>query len=941
LEGGNVSRWFNAHCHSEFSVLDGMAKVPLIVQKVAEMGQPAASLLDHGTMAGAVQLYQSARKYGVIPFIGVEAYLLDPQSTIELGDKGSDKIERFHLGLHALNLNGYQGLMRAVNKSHTRPRFSRFPRMTLDDLTDLSEECGDDIALLTGCYFGYVQQSLVNDGPKKAANITRMYASLFPNTFVEIQHHNICHDDNPSRPNPMEDDEIVAHMIDIADELGLPVIATQDSHYLDQNDKIAHELMKRMSYGGTDPEFPGDSFHVASDEWVAEHYSEDVWDRVEEGCDALLDLNELTIPALDTFKVHVPSLTKNPLAEIKRICMEFLADYPPYKRSPAKFEDRLLTEFTVIAKLDIAGYFMLVRNYVEWCAGKGICIEARGSANASLACFCLGITQVDPLEWGLDDNAFSRFLSLDRIKPPDIDMDVEDVARDRLIGYLLRTFDSMQIGTFSKLGEREDGKGSVLVSYQSYLARGIKEQYAEIRKAAKTTAEKKAIDARMKSEVSAMYARTGTVSGVRQHYPDDYPALKRLGNMGGVYKSYGVHAGGVLLSGDDQRIDDYVPRMLVASSDTSVSQFAMDDVENLGFLKLDILGQTSLTVMRKCQEMIGREDPTDFTWIPKNDAAACKILREGRRDNGVFHFEAPAKSRGGRELGIKSTMDAILGTALYMPGPKDSGQTELYITRRRDPELRAKVTYLHKAFEVALKDTHGAVVYQEQVVQIMRGLGMSIASINTLFKIVKDSGEGAVERNAKRLGEIRAEFDGLCKQAGLTKAQTETAWQSTAGFAAYGFNKAHSAGYGIRSYRTAYLKAHYPLEYMTALLQAWAGKDKETIYIREARRIRIRILPPDIQSGGATWVMDRKRNAILRPMVSIKGIGPGAAESLAVNAPYESLEDLIERTDSRAVTGGKNWAKDGTLNGVLAILRDAGALRSLGIEKGDGRVQSD
>ena len=929
-----MSRWWSAHTHSQFSALDGMSKVPLIVQKAAEMEQPAIAITDHGNMAGAVQLYKAARKHDILPFIGVEGYLLDPQSEVELGGKDSSKIDRFHIGLHALNLDGYRGLMRLVNKSHTRPRFNRFPRFTLDDLTQLSEECGDDISLMTGCYFGYVQQSLVRDGYEKAANITRMYASLFPHTFVEVQHHSICHDeaDSAAGHKILTDDDIVNAMTMIADEVGLPMIATQDSHHLDQNDKVAHELMKRMAYGGTDPEFPGDSFHVASDEWVAEHYDPKVWARVEEGCDALLDLNDIVIPALDTFKVHVPALVKNPLAALKRICVERLESYEPAQKRMGAYEERLLHEFSVVSALDMGGYMMLVRNYVEWCADKGICIEARGSANASLICFLSGITQVDPLVWGLDENAFSRFLSVDRIKPPDIDMDVEDVARDRLIAYLLRTFDSVQIGTWAKLGVRDDGKGSVLVSYQSYLGRQIKEEYDEKRKAA---TDKRSIEGQKKSALASMYARTQTMGGVKQHYPDDYPALKRLGNMGGVYKSYGVHAGGVLLSGDSQRIADYVPTMLVASSDTTVSQFDMDDVEHLGFLKLDILGQTSLTVMRKCQEMIGRDDPTDFSWIPKDDTEACKILREGRRDNGVFHFEAPTKSRGGKELGIRSTKDAILGTALYMPGPKDSGQTDLYIARRRDTALRAKVKYLHKAFEVALKDTHGAVVYQEQVIQIMRGLGMSIEKINVLYKILKDSGDGAVERNAKRLSEIRSEFDSLCKAGGLNESDTEKAWQTTAGFFAYAFNKAHSAGYGIRSYRTAYLKAHYPLEYMTALLQAWAGKDKEAIYIREARRLGIRILPPDVNSGSVTWSLDAKRKAIRRPLLSIKGIGLSAADALATHAPYESIEDLIERTDS-SVTGGILYKKEGKMNGVLAILRDAGALRSLGIEKGDG-----
>lgn len=896
-----TSSWFSAHSHSQFSVLDGMTPVPDMVAKAAAMGQPALGLTDHGGMAGMVQLYKACKAHDILPFMGVEAYLMDPQDDTDVSSKDGGKIKRYHLGLLAANLNGYRGLMRLVNTSYTRPRFNRFPRFTMDDLAELSEDAGDDIILMTGCFFGLAQQTLVNDGPTRAKNVVRMYASMFPHTFVEVQHHSICHDEEETIKQ-WDDDDIVTEMVGIADSLGLPLIATQDSHYLDQGDKVAHELMKRMAYGGTDPEFPGDSFHLASGEWVSEHYQQGVWDMVEQGAEHMLSLHGLTVPALDTYKAHVPALVKDPLRKIKSLCMDTLADYPLYQKTPAKYEERLLHELAVLKDLDMAGYVMLVRNYVEWCADKGICIEARGSANASLLCFLLGITQVDPLEWGLDEISFSRFLSRDRIKPPDIDMDIEDVARERLIGYLQRTFDTTRIGTWSRMGVREDGKGSVLVSYKSYLTRDIKD----------------------KAEKQRIFATVQTVDDVQGK---DSVALKRIGKMD-VYRSYGVHAGGILLSGSDQRIDEYVPRMLVASSNMEVSQFDMDDVEQLGYLKLDILGQTILTVMRRCQELIGLADPTDFTWMPKNDTEACKILREGRTDNGIFHFEGYTKAKGGKRMGIKTTMDAVLAQGLFMPGAMDTGQTELYLARRKltVAERKAKVKFIHPVFESALKDTHGAVVFQEQVIHIMRGFGMSVGSINTLFKIVKDSGAGAEARNAKRLGQIRAEFDTLTGKAGLTAAQSDKAWQSTAGFAAYGFNRAHATGYGIRAYRGAYLKAHHPLEYMTALLESWAGTDKETLYIRECRRMGIRILPPDIQAGSTTWVMDKKRNAIRRGLTSIKGVGQSAAEELATNAPFASVTDIIERT---TVTGGKSWAKDRTLNGVLKILDDQGLLANI------------
>ena len=890
------SNWWSAHTHSAFSALDGMTPVSQIVEKVAKAGQPALGLTEHGNMASSVQLYTSAMKHGIVPFPGVEAYILDPRANLE--DKNA---KRYHLGLLALNLNGYQQLIKAVTLSHTRPRFNRFPRMQLTDLAELSDVAGNDIALMTGCYFGLVQQALIIDGEAKAENIVKMYAKWFPNTFVEIQNHSICHDhDNEAQPK--DDNEIVEHLLRIADRTGLPVMATQDSHYLNQADKEAHALMKRMVYGGSEDEFPGDSFHIATSDWVAEHYDAKTWNRAEEGALHLLNLNTLKIPPLDKYKAQIPALVKKPQDEVEKLCLKALADMQVRNRN--QYEDRLVYELDIIRDLGMAGYFMLVFNYVQWCNEKRICIEARGSANGSLVCYLLGITQVDPIKWGL---LFDRFLSRDRQTPPDIDMDIEDVSRERLVGYLERNFDTVRIGTWSKLGMREDGKGSVLVSYKSYLTKKLTD----------------------KDERAKVYTGIQTIDDVKRYSMKDYKGLKLISEMGGVYRSYGVHAGGILISGSDQKIDSFVPKMLVASSDTQVSQFDMDDVEKLGFLKLDILGQTTLSVMRTCQELIGKDNPTDFTWIPEDDTEACKILREGRTDNGIFHFEGYTKAKGGKSMGIKSTKDAIIATGLFMPGAMNTGQTELYLDRRRNIELRGKVKYIHPAFEKALKDTYGTVIFQEQVINIMRGLGMSIDGVNVFFKIVKSSGAGAVEENNKRLDKMREEFNELCLAAGIHDKDVQKAWDSTAGFVSYGFNRAHATGYGLRSYRCAYLKAHYPLEFMAALLQSWAGTDKEALYVREARRIGIRILPPDVNISGASWTLDRKYKAIRRGLVSIKGVGVGAADSIASNAPYVSVSDLICKTDTRAVTGGKTYKKDKKLNGVLAKLESAGAFKSL------------
>lgn len=892
-----MADWFSTHTHSAYSKIDGMSSVKRMVAKVAAMGQPALSLTDHGTMAGAVQLYVECKKRDVLPFIGFEAYLLDPEATLD--DK---KAGRYHLGLQAVDYDGYKALVKAMNLSHTRPRFNRFPRLTLDDLVELGTEHGDHIILTTGCFFGYPQQMLVNEGEAEAEGVVKVYAQVFPNTFVEVQHHNINH-------GSFDDADIVDAMVGIADRLGLPILATQDSHYTDQSERASHNLMKRMVYGGAEDEFPGDSFHLASEEWVAEHYEPAVWDKALEGSRTMLALHDLALPALDSYRAHVPGLgLPNPQRSLEKRCMAAL---DTMGLTSEKYVDKLNYELSIIAELGMANYFLLVAGVVKWCRDQHICIEARGSANGSLVTYGLGITQVDPLKWKLP-YAFDRFLAVDRTQPPDIDIDVEDVRRGDILHYLAAKYETVQIGTHALLGLRDvDGQGSVIVTYKSMLARQAKERGEKFR-----------------------FGWLQDIDQVKSIDKDDWINLQRIHKMRSVRKSYGVHAGGVLIAGDDQKLDDYVPRMLVASSNTEVSQFDQHDVEQLGYLKLDILGQSSLAAMRVCQELIGRDDPTYFGWMPFDDPEACKLLREGRVDTGIFHVEAPAKSKGGREVGVKNTMDMVMVQALYMPGCMDIApgmtisQKDLYVQRRRNPSLRS-VTYPHPVFERALKETYGAVVFQDQIVAIVRGLGMSVTSVNKFLKMVKDSGKGSGERNLERMKEARADFDRACR---ANKLDPDDVWKQIASFVAYSFNRAHATGYGIRSYRTAYLKAHYPLEYMTALLQVWDGRDKSKIYAREARRIGIRILPPDVNVSGVTWMIDRNaaRPTIRKSLRSIPRLGAAAAQVLVDNAPYESVEDIIERTDSRAVTGGKNFDGDPqSLTGVLRALYEASALDSI------------
>jgi len=899
-----MSNFFHAHVHSEFSSLDAISDIDSLAAKAAKMKQPAMALTDHGNMSGTVQLYRAGQKYGLPVFPGMEGYLVD--DTVDV------KTPRFHIGLLAPTFDAYQSLARLSSLAMTREKFHRFPRFDFADLAATAEEKGgQELIVLTGCYFGLVQQTLVNQGAKHAQRVVEMYARWFPNTFVEIQNHSIIH------PDGATDQEICDELVRIAETVGLPVVATQDSHYCNSSEKAAHNMMKRMVYhkgkgdeDEVDVEFPGDSFHLATAEWVSEHHSHKNWKLSEEGMDVMLGLHDLSIPPLDKYAPQIPTASRTPLNDITELCYERLEEFDAannLKVSRELYEARLDHELDIIKAVNAAGYFTLWLPVIEFCKRKGFCVEARGSANGSLVCYLLGITSVDPLEYGL---LFERFMSKDRKKPPDIDLDVEDVARDEIVDFIITKYNASQIGTYQQLGAREeDDRGSVLVTYNMY--------------------------ARNKMGTDSfrrLYGHVGikTIKDVKRISHKDYVGLRALSKTK-VKRAHGVHPAGVLLNGVNVKIEDYIPTMLIASSGKVVTQFTGEDAEEFGLTKMDILGARTLATMRRCQELIGRPDPTDFSWIPNDDPEACKLLREGRTQTAIFQFEGYTMAKGGKELGIKTTLDAVFANALFRPACIESGVKDTFIQRRKQRSLMKTVEYPHPVFEAVLKDTNGVVLFQEQVLNIMRGLGQTYEAINTFFKIVKDSGKGATDRNEARAAEVRETWQEICDNNGIE--DPDAAWHYIEGYTKYGFNKAHSTGYGVRSYRSAYLKAHYPLEYMSAVLETVAGKKIELAYVQETRRLGIRILPPDVNISGAVWTLDTKKKAIRKGLSSIKKVGHSAAQQIAAGAPYSSIEELIEATDNRSVTGGNAYKKNGEFTGTLKILKEAGALSSLGIGK--------
>ena len=889
-----MTNFFHTHVHSEFSCLDGMADITRMAEKVAKLKQPALALTDHGNMSGAFQLYKACKANNILPFIGLEAYFV--------ADRRDKKTKRTHLSLIAYTTEGYKNLAKLSTLSHERDHYYYKPLLDINDLAmrSLNNQL-KGIACLTGCYFGLVSQAIVHSDNKMAENIVNKLSGMFDKVFVEVQNHKADHGDG------WNDDKLVTELFTMANWMGLPTIISQDSHYCDKSEKDLHNMMRMIAYSADEKDlaYPGHSYHLASSSWVKQQFDSEVWNASEESCKWLLDNHSLEIEPLDNYKYFIPAITKNPMKQLTALCNAKLKkDYKVGKGGDlARYQIRLHEELMVVEQTGMADYFMLVNDYVGWCQDQDILVTARGSAAGSLICYLLGITQVDPLEWNL---MFERFLTIDRIRPPDIDLDIEDVRRNDVVEYLKKRYEITQIGTYNRLSyDEETGRGGLFVQYISAKRKILGDQFAR------------------------KLGRVQNLHDLDVVNPRDGERLRLLGDMP-LRRSAGAHAAGFVVSAPPvHNLNEWIPKMLIPSSDTMVTQMMMDDVEDAGFIKIDLLGLRSLTTLKRCLQLI---DKKSTQWIPLDDEKTFRFLRRGYTDTGVFQMEGWTAARGCKEVEVKSVRDLILVNALYRPATINSGYVSKFLKNRKTP---SGVTYPSQVFKKHLEETFGVPCFQEQVLEIMRDLGMPSVELNAFLKAVK--GKHAVAGYSEQANEVfirnKQKFKGLCKNNGMDTKQITSAWKLVEGFAAYGFNRAHATAYSILGYQLAYLKINHPLEFHSALLETTVGGNKEKQYEKETRRMGITILQADVNISGVSWVIDRKHDAIRRGLSSIKGIGTNCAQTIVDSAPYSSIEDMVKRCPARVVTGGKNWHKEKVLTGVMKQLRDNGALESLGIKR--------
>lgn len=873
IRKGKHPKYWSLHTHSRYSYNDALPKVADIVQRAEELGYPGLGLTDHGNMSGSIELYRECVERGIKPFPGSEFYLVV--------DRNDKRAKRYHCCIVAYTTEGYRNLVRLSTQSHEN--FYHKPLIDLSDLAQAHEEGRTEgLALTTGCFFGLVIQTLINDGYDAAKSIVATLSSWI-DTYVEVQMH--CIDQEP-----MSEAEIAKSLYQIAQELHLPMVITQDSHYVHEEDKELHDTLKSLVSWSDDPgeaQFPGDSFHLADQEWMEDHHLREIYEAGLAGLDELLAQNTLTIPEADEYHYTVPSKYDNPNKELRRRTL--ITEKVNLEQD--KYFTRAMEEIEVTEAAGMAGYLLMVADVCEYMRSQGMFYQIRGSAAGSLLCYLLGISDVDPLKWKL---RFDRFLTKDRTKPPDIDIDIDSERRGELIKWLSNSYAVSQIGTFGtysmSLDEDDEGVGSLLVKY---------------------------------------YSRNRKVGGPTnwESVPsEDREALRKLSDLE-LAAGYGMHAAGLILTSSQEEMDSKVPRMWSANKKTMVSQYDMNIVEDLGLVKLDVLGVKTLAVIRRTLEHLGLDPKDGLDWIPVNHRPTYRRIAAGDT-GGMFQMEGWTTARNIPRIKVSKIADVIAAMALFRPGVMSSGATDAYIARKMREE---KVPEQHPMLAKVTKETFGIMLYQDQVIEILRALGMEIEDLNAILKAIKAS-----NKNVGSAGEVLRERQRkvalLCAEAGFSDEDTVLLWEAILGFRDYSFNRAHATVYGITAYRTAYLIENYPHEYHAALLSvASDNKDKEKMYTRLARERGIRLIKPNVNVSGTDYQPTKR--GVARALSSVRGIGAVVAREVAAQQPYKDLDDFIERVNQSKVSGVIGYKKTGIIDtGALEILKDSGALEVLGVE---------
>ncbi len=845
------------HLHTEYSLLDGCCVIKRVIDKAAELGQKSIAITDHGVMYGVIDFYKYAKEKGVKPIIGCEVYVAT-RSRFEK-QKGLDGYT--HLVLLCKNNEGYQNLIKLVSIGFTEGFYSK-PRI---DKEILQKYSGGLIAL-SACLAGEIPRLILNNEYEKAKDAAVWYNNVFgqDNYYLELQDHNI------------REQKIVNNaIIRISEETGIPLVATNDTHYINADDYKMHKVLMCIQTGSklTDEqalEFKTNEFYLKSGEQMAEIFKDtpiaiENTVKIAERCNVEFEFGKIKLPRFDIGE-------RDHFEFFRDKCFEGL--YKIYGNNPEKrYIDRLNYELSVINEMGYVDYFLIVADFVEFAKNNGIPVgPGRGSGAASLAAYCTGITGIDPIKYDL---YFERFLNPERVSMPDFDIDFCYVNRQKVIDYVTDKYGTdhvSQIVTFGTMAARAAVRD---------VGRVLDISYATCDKIAKL----------IPQSIGMTINRALEGNGELKDLYENDPQVKELIDMAlkveGMPRHASTHAAGVVIS--DKPVAEYVP--LAVNDDAVVTQFPMTSLEELGLLKMDFLGLRNLTVIADAEKYIREQNPNfDIEKIPLDDKATYNMMTKGKT-LGVFQFESDGMKNVLRQLGPESIEDLTAVLSLYRPGPMDS--IPKYIANRHN---REKITYDTPLLKPILEVTYGCIVYQEQVMQVFRTLaGYSLGRADIVRRAMAKKKHTVLEKE-------RESFIAGAVKNGVSKETAQKIFDEMSSFSSYAFNKAHACAYSFVAYRTAYLKCHYPTQYFAALMTGTMDStNKLSLYTAECRKIGIKVLPPSVNYSGKNFTPDG--NTIRFGLLAVKNLGLGIIEKLIEerekNGLYTSLYDFCLRNYSR------------------------------------------
>ncbi len=900
-----INKYWSVHTHSKFSVQDALPEVSAIVERAAELEYPALALTDHGNIAGSVQLYQQCRKRGIKPMPGMEAYVAF--------DRLAGKRPRtWHMGIIATTQRGYANLAGISTLAHRNYRYK--PVLDFGDFASLAEDgLLDGLAVTTGCWFGAIPTLLREGDQRSTLNVIKALDGWFGSgCYIEVQNHVVSHD--------LQSDEHMGRFLyAISQSSGVPMVLAQDSHYVHEGDRADHETMKRLVSWGSDPEdavFPGDGYHMVDGLWMEEHHAPDIYEAGMAGLADLESKANVVIPSLDHFSLKVPDTTSTGMPDDEltsrvtaRLFELFEAKAVPERLFKA-YSDRVDEELDVVISAGFSGYLLFAAHVTDWMRKEGIMFGIRGSASGSILCWLLDVSSLDPVKWGL---SFERFLTRDRAKPPDIDIDMEHSRRKEVLDWLLASYLTFNISTWSEMKIRDDGDTKGVLAVKD-----------------KTRRRKEAALCPQCAEMTRLAASDPFRSGAEYCSPDHDPGaamdaerVEELVSLGKFkpFSSYGVHAAGLMIAPDEDALAS-IPLQYVASSKTMVTAYDKDDVEAMGMVKLDLLGIKTLTALRHMVEWTG----ISVNDIPLNDTATFAAMRAGKVD-GAFQLDGYTAIKGIKQLKPTRITDVIAAMALFRPATMNSGATADYVSRRNK---RTAVPQRHPIIMEETRDTYGILLYQDQALSILKRFGLTVEEIERSRKAIKASNSNVADAQKA----MNAIVERVRENAKDDLSPGDLKWlsEALAAYADYGFNLAHATSYGLLAYATTWFSVHHPVHFWTATLDSYVGDEKETTYLAAARAAGITFRPAHVNRSSVSYTCDARLGEIRKGLLSIKGIGDKAAAEIAAHSTYPSLDALANTVNARIVTGAKSLRSGHSpelCGGVITILHAAGALEGI------------